>query len=402
MFFYILSFVTNNFIFNQGSIGIDKLSNSKAEDSNSHSLYKTVYNSIIQSNNNIDNKNSNKIYNNIYNFNNNKNTDDMITSAEMQEHKQKLTLDNKTSSFRHIKKDIIYNSNINLINLNNSNSFNLHNNSTEDADLFGNTSFTNNNNNNIKNLMNKGKNNDYNNNNNQNLKSFNFDYKQDKERIIRLIEKLKAELKREKNRNQSLIAEFNVFLLEKKKLEKIFIDCVEDTRREIHQRKLRDTVVSTKSGGFFSSIGVAATNRKITTNSSILPKISEVKFENFQLYDKRRLIEAFLMNDEVINFIRDNLSSINPDKNNNNINNNAFTSSSVGTNFGGSENNNNFASSKGAAPGAALYAKNTMNESIFTLKQTMIKSEVAKFGFDDLAKSKNPLKTSCSKINFHK
>jgi hypothetical protein len=261
----------------------------------------------------------------------------------------------------------------------------MHNNSTEDVDLTVNNDNLNNSNSNI-NIKNYDYNNKYINNNYNNDKHNHFpnntnnENKNEKEKIINLIEKLKAEHKREKNKNNKLIAEFNIILIEKKKLEKIFMDCVEDSRREILQRKQRETVNTTKSG-FLGSFG---TNKKLANFA--LPTISEIKFENFQQTDKRRLLEAFLMKDEVINFIRENLSS-NSDNNMNFGNINAGGFSGINNNYG----------NKGG-----YFAKNTMNEGVFTFRQTMLKGEVAKFGFDDFAKSKNSLRSSSKNLNFHK
>ena len=50
-------------------------------------------------------------------------------------------------------------------------------------------------------------------------KTFIFDSVRDKEKIIKFIDRLKNELKREKNRNNKIIGELNKILLDKKKLE---------------------------------------------------------------------------------------------------------------------------------------------------------------------------------------
>lgn len=275
----------------------------------------------------------------------------------------------------------------------------MHNNSTEDLDLTANNNYNLNNSNNNLNLINYGSDNNFiskipkkssdtvnnydsNNNNNNNI-----NYNIEKEKIINLIEKLKAELKREKSKNSKLVAEFNIILLEKKKLEKIFMDCVEETRKEILQRKSKENINSTKSA-FFSSFAAKGKS----TNFTLLPSISDIKYENFQLNDKKKLLETFIMKDEVINFIRENLSSINPDSNASYLNNYASTQNII-------KNNNNNSNR------ASCYNKNAMSESVFTFRQTMLKSEVAKFGFDDFAKSKNSLyslKSSSQNLNFLK
>jgi len=160
----------------------------------------------------------------------------------------------------------------NCLNLNNTSSYNQHNNSTEDMDYM-----TNNNYNRIIDETQK-----------------------EKEKIIKIIEKLKFELKKEKGRNEKIIGELNRILLDKKKLEKIFMECVEESRQEIFQRRIRDTVQNAKVG-LFGSFGKVSQQK--------LPTYNEIKFENFQSTDKRKLIETFLMKDEIIQFIREHIGN---------------------------------------------------------------------------------------------
>ena len=133
-------------------------------------------------------------------------------------------------------------------------------------------------------------------------KTFIFDSVIDKEKIIKFIDRLEYDLKKEKNRNNKIIGEFNKILLDRKKLEKIFIECFEESRREIFQRKVRDTMQC--KGAFFQGVN------KSTNIEPSLPMINDIKFENFQHSDKRKLVESFLMSDEVMELIKENLGDV--------------------------------------------------------------------------------------------
>ena len=65
----------------------------------------------------------------------------------------------------------------------------------------------------------------------------------EKIKYLYLIDKLKLELKKEKIRNQKNLSELNKILIKKNKLENIFIDCVEETRKSIFNRRLKDTML---------------------------------------------------------------------------------------------------------------------------------------------------------------
>jgi hypothetical protein len=127
------------------------------------------------------------------------------------------------------------------------------------------------------------------------------------EKIIKFIEKIKSELKKEKNRNNKIIAEFNKILLDRKKLEGIFIDCYEETRRDIFQRKMRDTMQ-------WKNAFLHIKNYDNNNNNYSFPNIGDIKFENFQILDKKKLLEKFLLSDEVLELIKNNLGD-NPNEN---------------------------------------------------------------------------------------
>lgn len=112
-----------------------------------------------------------------------------------------------------------------------------------------------------------------------------------KEKFLSFIEKLKAELKKEKIRSHKAASELNKIMLEKNKLENIFIDCVEETRKNIYNRRIRDNF------GYKFSKPKSSKNYEgadVTT-----------KYETFLTSDKKMILENFVFNDEVSNIIRE-------------------------------------------------------------------------------------------------
>jgi len=266
---------------------------------NSNYNKNTKYKTFNFNNNTNNNFNSTLIgtYNNsisVPNFNN------LYNSFEGSNQNNKNSFNNSELNDYQLKKINVNNSNLSLNKESNSNEKynNLNSNRSFNNIILNNSSTYNMNNNSTDDIENPTNNNIYNNLNSETLK--------DKDKIIKIIEKLKEELKKEKNKNQKIICDFNKIILDKKKMEKIFMDCVEESRREILQRKLRDTVHTTKSG-FFKSFG-----KKSGLN---LPAINDIKYENFQPSDKRKLVENFLMREEIINFIKENLVNINSAEN---------------------------------------------------------------------------------------
>lgn len=116
----------------------------------------------------------------------------------------------------------------------------------------------------------------------------------EKIKYLYLIDKLKIELKKEKIRNQKNLSELNKILLEKNKLENIFIDCVEETRKNIFNRRLKDTMIF-KNG-----------RMKTSPNLHYDTEVN-TKYESFLPSDKKAILENFVFNDEVSNIIRDAL-----------------------------------------------------------------------------------------------
>ena len=89
------------------------------------------------------------------------------------------------------------------------------------------------------------------------------------------------------------LGELNKIYLERNKLENIFIDCVEETRKIIFNRKLKEN-----NGGYKirQRIGVGKYDYKMNLKT---------KYESFLPSDKQSILENFVFNDEVSNIIRD-------------------------------------------------------------------------------------------------
>ena len=115
-----------------------------------------------------------------------------------------------------------------------------------------------------------------------------------KERSLILVEKYKEELKRERIKNNKLLNKINQMGLEKNKIESIFIDCVEETRKAILNRRLKDKIGKYSTMKLIKNVSDTNVN---TQYDSFLPK------------DKREILEQFLFNDEVSRIIRDALLS---------------------------------------------------------------------------------------------
>ena len=123
-----------------------------------------------------------------------------------------------------------------------------------------------------------------------------FDNERKNQEIFLLNEqmrRLRYELKKEKERSHMALGELNKIYLERNKLENIFIDCVEETRKNIFNRKLKEN-----NGGYKikQRVGVGKYDYKMNLKT---------KYESFLPSDKQSILENFVFNDEVSNIIRD-------------------------------------------------------------------------------------------------
>ena len=111
-----------------------------------------------------------------------------------------------------------------------------------------------------------------------------------REKLLYIIEKLKVDLKKERMRNHKTLGEFNKMILDKNKLETIFSDCVEEMRKEIFNRKLKETINDTK---------------KSKNDTVTIPYVGDIKYEKFLPVDKRKIIEVFILKEDVAGIVHD-------------------------------------------------------------------------------------------------
>ena len=135
------------------------------------------------------------------------------------------------------------------------------------------------------------------------------------EKLYYIIEKLKAELRKERLRNHKTLSEFNKMILEKNKLESIFKECVDEVRKDIFNRKLKETI-NNESKKYKTNYS------NCNNNKIVMPYVSDIKFDKFLPFDKRKVIETFVLNEEVNEMIKN--ITFGKQKNNIENNNNNF------------------------------------------------------------------------------
>ena len=94
---------------------------------------------------------------------------------------------------------------------------------------------------------------------------------------------------------------------ERNKLENIFIDCVEETRKMIFNRRLKKSFERKNSR---NKLGDSEINRSLNFD-----------YNNFLMVDKKQIIEDFILNDDVNSFIKEVMFLKNNNKNGNFIEN---------------------------------------------------------------------------------
>lgn len=132
-----------------------------------------------------------------------------------------------------------------------------------------------------------------------------------KDNYLAVIDKLRNELKKEKSRNQRMECELNKMRLERNKLESIFIDCIEETRKSILTRRIRENLKnqkSTKMNLFKTQSRIFDVNNPLFANYDI-----NTKYDTFSASDKQQILEKFLFNEEVSRVLR-NCLFVNPEK----------------------------------------------------------------------------------------
>ena len=131
--------------------------------------------------------------------------------------------------------------------------------------------------------------------------------KDNKEQLINLIDKYKKDLEKEKIKNNKVLNELVQMKQERNKLENIFIDCVEETRKMIFNRRLKKSFERKNSRNKLSDSEI---NRSLNFD-----------YNNFLMVDKKQIIEDFILNDDVNSFIKEVMFLKNNNKNGNLIEN---------------------------------------------------------------------------------
>ena len=124
-------------------------------------------------------------------------------------------------------------------------------------------------------------------------------------KIFELNEQMKRyrnEAKIFKEKAHKALSELNKIYLEKNKLENIFNDCVNATKKIIYKRKLKDN----KSYKVKNKTGLGKYDVKISFTT---------KYEDFLPGDKMSTLENFVFNDEVYNFVKDAIFNHPPSNN---------------------------------------------------------------------------------------
>ena len=106
------------------------------------------------------------------------------------------------------------------------------------------------------------------------------------------LRKYQNEAKILKEKAHKASAELNKTYLERNKLENIFNDCINATKKIIYNRKLKDN----KSYKIKNKTGLGKYDIKIDFTT---------RYEDFLPGDKMSTLENFLFNDEVYNFVKD-------------------------------------------------------------------------------------------------
>ena len=104
--------------------------------------------------------------------------------------------------------------------------------------------------------------------------------------------KTRMELKKEKERANKALSNLNRIYLEKNKYERIFQNCVEETKKIIFNRRVKEN----KGFKIKNRTGMGKYDYKVNYST---------KFENFLPTDKFNTLENFLFNDEVFNMVKE-------------------------------------------------------------------------------------------------
>ena len=121
------------------------------------------------------------------------------------------------------------------------------------------------------------------------------------------LRKSKTELKREKERANKALVSLNKIYLERNKYESIFQNCVEETKKIIFNRRVKEN----KGFKIKNRTGIGKYDYKVNLST---------KYEDFLPTDKMNTLDNFIFNEEVFNLVKEAIFS-KPKKKGNNIEN---------------------------------------------------------------------------------
>ena len=110
------------------------------------------------------------------------------------------------------------------------------------------------------------------------------------------LRKSKTEIKREKERANRFLATLNKINLERNKYEGIFQNCVEETKKIIFNRRVKEN----KGFKIRNRTGIGKYDYKVNLST---------KFEDFLPSDKMSTLENFIFNEEVFNLVKETIFS---------------------------------------------------------------------------------------------
>ena len=137
------------------------------------------------------------------------------------------------------------------------------------------------------------------NNQNQNIENLSeeeFQKIQDINSLEEQLRRSKTELKREKERANKALVSLNKIYLERNKYEGIFQNCVEETKKIIFNRRVKEN----KGFKIRNRTGIGKYDYKVNLST---------KFEDFLPSDKLNTLENFIFNEEVFNLVKEAIFS---------------------------------------------------------------------------------------------
>ena len=92
-------------------------------------------------------------------------------------------------------------------------------------------------------------------------------------------------------------------MTDKNDLETLFVDCIEEVRKEVMKRRLKNEIIQKKKGLSFKTTGIDDKEAKAFEESLLklaaLAK-SKIKYEDFTARDKYNILDLFVNNEKTL------------------------------------------------------------------------------------------------------